>query len=691
LGRQRAQAKDRAANMNRAADERLGDRPGAATAVYRPDIDGLRAIAVVAVVAFHAFDGVLPGGFVGVDIFFVISGYLITGILISAIDQRRLSFAGFYARRIRRLFPALAIVLAVSFLAGWWLLLPDEFGQLGRQIAAGAGFVANVSLFRQSGYFDEAAALKPLLHLWSLGVEEQFYLVWPLLLLIAWRLRIGLLTAILAVFLASFAWNVVRVHTHESATFYLLDSRFWELAMGGALVCWELRRPTAPSAPAIARHLVSCAGLAILLATLIGYDSEMLFPGWWALGPTLGSLMLIAAGPQAAVNRHLLGRRPMVFLGLLSYPLYVWHWPLLSLDRIVDPAPSRLTRVALVLLAFGLAWLTFQFVERPTRSLAPRLRAVLALALPVAVLGALGFLSYHGKIKPYSARFGLDKIMQAAHSPIFPGPHLRPLDKSDSPLLEQGVNSATVLFVGDSFIEQYYPRMDWLLETRAPVFASVVFASSGGCPPIPEIEEAHHAACKGLLGRAERFAQRPNVSTVVIGANWLGYFVQPDPRFRYYIGGSRAEQSLLLGSPGADLALARLEDMIARFRRMGKEVYLLLQSPNDAALDPRRFIRSRWGSHAFEVRPSVESRAAIVAPMQPLDARLRAIGEAAGAHIIDPVDYLCGVRCPTMTADGWPVYRDEGHLNPEYVRNNVRFLDSIVTLPSRGATAGSAR
>jgi peptidoglycan/LPS O-acetylase OafA/YrhL len=678
--------------MSWAGNARLEDRRSAATASYRPDIDGLRAIAVVAVVGFHAFDGVVPGGFVGVDIFFVISGYLITGVLVDAIDQRRLSFAGFYARRIRRLFPTLASVLAVSLLAGWWLLLPDEFAQLGRQIAAGAGFLANVSLFRQVGYFDEAAAVKPMLHLWSLGVEEQFYLVWPLLLLVASRLRVGLLTAILAVFFASFAWNVVHVRTQPSATFYLLDTRFWELAMGGAFACWELRRrPPAPSGSTLAQNLASFGGLALILAALIGYDSRMPFPGWWALVPTLGSLVLIAAGPQAAVNRHVLARRPLVFLGLLSYPLYVWHWPLLSLARIVDPAPSLATRVALVLLAFGLAWLTFQFVERPTRSLAPRLGAVLPLALTLAVVGALGFLSYHGQIRPYSARFDLGKIMQAAHSPSFPGPHLRSLDQSDSPLREQGVNSATALFLGDSFVEQYYPRVDWLLETQASSLVSVVFATSGGCPPIPAVEEAHHQYCKGLLGRAERFAQRPNVTRVVIGANWLGYFVQPDPRYQYYIEGARGEESLLLGSPGADLAFIQLQEMIAHYRNMGKEVYLILQSPNDVALDPRRFIRSRWGPDAFQVRPSVARRDSIVRPSLLLDARLRAVGEAAGAHIIDPIDYLCGSECPTITPDGWPVYRDGGHLEPEYVRSHVHFLDSLLTLPPRVADVGNAR
>ena len=175
------------------------DSRAAGEAHHRPDIDGLRAIAILSVLGFHAFGRLLPGGFVGVDIFFVISGYLISGILLRGLKQNNFSFIKFYSRRIKRIFPALSLMLVVTWIAGWYLLLPDEYARLGKHIASGAGFVSNVTLWKEAGYFDQSGALKPLLHLWSLGVEEQFYLIWPLLLFVAWKRRINLLATILAI------------------------------------------------------------------------------------------------------------------------------------------------------------------------------------------------------------------------------------------------------------------------------------------------------------------------------------------------------------------------------------------------------------------------------------------------------------------------------------------------------------
>ena len=199
---------------------------------YRSDVDGLRAIAILSVLGFHAFGRLLPGGFVGVDIFFVISGYLISGILLRGLRQNTFSFANFYSRRIRRIFPALALVLLATWLAGWYTLLPDEFERVGKEIAAGAGFVSNISFWKEAGYFDQAGALKPLLHLWSLGVEEQYYLIWPMLLFIAWKRKINPLAMTLAILLGSFVLNVARVRGHEASTFYLLSTRLWETS------CW---------------------------------------------------------------------------------------------------------------------------------------------------------------------------------------------------------------------------------------------------------------------------------------------------------------------------------------------------------------------------------------------------------------------------------------------------------------------
>ncbi|MEZ5488290.1 MAG: acyltransferase [Steroidobacteraceae bacterium] len=202
---------------------------------YRPDVDGLRAIAVLSVLVYHAFPDLLPGGFVGVDIFFVISGFLISGIILTRIQAGTFTFADFYARRIRRIFPALAAVLVACLLAGWLILFPVDYERLGGHVLAGAAFVSNLVLWRESGYFDTSSELKPLLHLWSLGVEEQFYLIWPVLLVLAARFLHRILWAIVAVALLSFAANLLLVGSHASAAFYLPITRFWELMLGSML------------------------------------------------------------------------------------------------------------------------------------------------------------------------------------------------------------------------------------------------------------------------------------------------------------------------------------------------------------------------------------------------------------------------------------------------------------------------
>ncbi|WP_371880692.1 acyltransferase family protein [Caballeronia sp. S22] len=348
---------------------------------YRGDIDGLRAIAVILVVAFHAFPSLLKGGFVGVDVFFVISGFLITGILLSDLTGGRYSLGGFYGRRIRRIFPALTIVLVAVCLAGWFCLFKDELQKLGWDIAAGAAFVANLALWGETGYFDRAAEVKPLLHLWSIGIEEQFYIVWPLILRLAYKRRPVLIAAIAICFLASFAFNVQQVHSHPAAAFYSPFSRFWELAAGGLLAVLSKRESQGAR---LAKELVSCAGLALIVCAVCLITAASVFPGWWALLPVAGAVALIWAGPDCLVNRHLLSLRPMVWIGKISYPLYLWHWPLLSFTTILTgQAPAPQMRFTLVIVSVLLAWATYLFIEKPVRF--ARSRSV-SVALPCVAL-----------------------------------------------------------------------------------------------------------------------------------------------------------------------------------------------------------------------------------------------------------------------------------------------------------------
>lgn len=272
---------------------------------YRADIDGLRAIAVMAVVGFHYFCGVIPNGFVGVDVFFVISGFLISGILFDALANKQFSFVNFYSRRIQRIFPALSLVLLFSLVAGWFLFLPADYAQLGKHVSAGAGFVSNLVLWSEAGYFDQASATKPLLHLWSLGIEEQFYIFYPLILPFIWRMPKAAFQWMLLITATSFFLNVYQVSVDVTATYYLPITRLWELSAGGliALYCFDGRNESRSEYLAV-RNAMSILGLGLILLTTILLPSHTRFPGWWAALPVCGTAALIWAGPQALVNRY---------------------------------------------------------------------------------------------------------------------------------------------------------------------------------------------------------------------------------------------------------------------------------------------------------------------------------------------------------------------------------------------------
>jgi peptidoglycan/LPS O-acetylase OafA/YrhL len=375
---------------------------------YRRDIDGLRALAVLSVVLYHAFPNWLRGGFAGVDIFFVISGFLIGSILIAGIEQGTFSFADFYARRIRRIFPALILVMGSCLVFGWFALFPDEYKMLGKHVVGGAGFLSNFFLWKEVGYFDTAAETKPLLHLWSLGIEEQFYIFWPVLMILAWRMRVSLLKLAVGVLLLSLLINVAGVHKFASATFYSPASRVWEMLIGSVLAWVSLKGVTlfagvrrGVGAETVidldsprARNVVSALGIAMLVATVTLLRADKHFPGWWALLPTVGAMLVIAAGPQAWANRVLLSNRIMVWVGLISYPLYLWHWPLLSFARIIESGtPSRGIRAAAVVAAIALAWLTYRLLERPLRGTRHGRAKVIVLSVAMlALAGTAGWL-----------------------------------------------------------------------------------------------------------------------------------------------------------------------------------------------------------------------------------------------------------------------------------------------------------
>ncbi|MBB5217617.1 acyltransferase family protein [Parapusillimonas granuli] len=369
---------------------------------YRPDIDGLRAVAVLGVLVYHAFPQALAGGFAGVDVFFVISGFLITTILLKSFERGAFSLLDFYARRILRLFPVLVVVLLFSLLAGAFVFLPSDYEKLAVNTLGGVAFIANILFATDTGYFAGIAESNPVLHLWSLGIEEQFYVVWPLLLFAIFRRSIHMGWTMAVLIAVSFLYSVYLVEVDRSWAFYSPLSRFWELGAGG-LLAYLMQYPKPAMVRAllafnasfgfrkereageVLRHLASLIGLALVTASFFILSPSGVFPGLGALMPVLGSVLLIAAGPRAAMNRLLLSRHVMVGIGLISYPLYLWHWPLLALAANANSDGSyvatRNLTLAMVSLSFLLAWLSYRYIEKPLRQRGTRAGKVASLSL----------------------------------------------------------------------------------------------------------------------------------------------------------------------------------------------------------------------------------------------------------------------------------------------------------------------
>jgi peptidoglycan/LPS O-acetylase OafA/YrhL len=490
---------------------------------YRADIDGLRAIAVISVVVFHAFPSVLPGGFTGVDIFFVISGYLITSIVLSGLDRSHFSLAEFYSRRVRRILPSLVLVLITCLAFGWIALFPDELARLGKHAAAGVGFVSNLAYWSESGYFDADAATKPLLHLWSLGIEEQFYIAWPLVLYLAWKARVRPLTLIVSLAALSFASNVGKLNGDSVARFYSPQTRSWELLFGAGLAYITLFDTRTPARLTLRNRSVQSMLGAALLVTGILLADEAAFPGWWAILPTAGTAMLIAAGPHAWVNRAVLARPVLVWIGLISFPLYLWHWPVLTFLRILNVHSASWWVIACgVALSVLLAWLSYAFVERPIRHGTRGGTTTVLLLFLTAATGAAGFMMM--RADGYAARITLNSADAASlfgpypHDPL----HNRMCDSSltefarFSACLLSRPSSPEVALVGDSHSEQLFQSLAAQLPGN-----SVVNIAQWRCLPFAADTFERYGDCAQRVSSTLAFLKREHsIRTVYLSGSW---------------------------------------------------------------------------------------------------------------------------------------------------------------------------
>lgn len=651
--------------------------------MYRADVDGLRALAVLAVLVFHADPTLMPGGFCGVDVFFVISGFLISGIVSRECAAGRFSFARFYARRARRLFPALIVVLVTTLLLGWLILLPDEFRTLGADTAAGAAFASNILQYQDiTVYFGIAS--RPLLQLWSLGVEEQFYFLWPVLIYAT--LAIGgrrFLYIAAAVTAASFLANIAVVSFDPQGAFFLPWNRIWELSLGGILATLE-QHPWQPSAAimklsktaAVSRLLQLrqtiywACGASLLLASFLLLKGTWEVPGFWALAPSIGTALIIVAGPRAWFNRRVLSREPIVFIGLISYPLYLWHWPLLCFVRLIEPTASRLLLSTVLIVALLLSVATYLSIELPLRRSPANRQLVAGLCTALLCFALFGYLISMRYLPGRPIPQEVEQLTlprkedwlsaQNETWSVIPGRYV-----------EIGQSATKTLFIGDSFMEQYYPRIE-RVEANFPRTAnSAVFAVRSACSfPYEFSWEYGRAACKQHIQKALEYANREDVNTVVLASAWPSYFMT-----------SRHGASVL--NPKALPALERFRRAVASLRRMNKRVFIVLVGPIDDALDPRSKIQRTVfppGFRVIDIPPL--AKADMQRRSNDIESMLRRIADEEGAIIIDPMEDLCTAdACPAFTPSGEAMYHDGGHLRPSYVRMHAQFMDETVLRP----------
>jgi len=654
---------------------------------YRPDIDGLRALAVVPVIFFHSGLSTFPGGYVGVDVFFVISGYLITSILLEDVESGRFSILSFYERRVRRIFPALFVVLAGSAGAALYVMFASELYEFANSLIAAAFFYSNYFFMFDAGYFAAPSETKPLLHIWSLAVEEQFYIVFPLYLLVVMRLPRYQAVAITALFLImSLAYSVNLVDRAPGDAFFSAPSRFWELLAGATLAmsptAWRLSVPIA--------NALTLAGLGLILYAILAFSDNTPFPGLAAIAPVAGTALIIIAG---AKRRNLvatvLSVAPVRFIGLISYSLYLWHWPVLVFYKLWKISPPTSGEIMLLwCVTAGLSYLTWKYVETPFRRrqrLPDRKRILAAGIAAMLVTGAAAQLAMNGNGLPNRFPDHLQPILDAA---------------SDTPASDacQNVDTAagtalTVCDIGntqETDIEFVFWGDSHGLAMLPAVHRSAVdsqnrgvFVGRGGCPPILGVRQAQQDAssCPDL---AEAFiaylSEHPEIRQVIIAARWsiyaMGERYRGEDGTTVYIRDAATDEVSL--QENRAVFRRAIERTLSTLESMGKRVVLVAQVPETEFDLPRAAARKAILDRGVELRPFVahyRQRNEFVTDI------FSDAGARYGIRVARPQDLLCGqIHCRVMH-NGIPIYSDSSHLTATFSETLADLFDPIWTDP----------
>ena len=630
--------------------------------VYRSDIDGLRAVAIISVVCFHAGIPYFSGGYVGVDVFFVVSGFLITGIIERDLQKNRFSLLDFYERRARRILPALFAMVFVCFVVGWFFLLDQQFENLGRSAASVIGFYSNIHFwFEAKNYFAASAELEPLLHTWSLAVEEQFYLVFPVILIIIrhWS-NVHRITLISGLALISFALSLFAVEFDKAAAFYLAPSRFFELMIGSLLAMGTSRGRVWDGHS----NSLSIAGIACIVVAIVFYDDMTTFPGISALLPALGAALVIYSGTsgQTIISRCL-SQRPIVFVGLISYSLYLWHWPILAFLRVrfgsVDLPNSVMA--AAIAVSFILAWLSWRFIEQPIRDkrvVRPKQVLVMATSGACCILAlALTVWAKNGLPEriPSAARL-LALAKQDSNPRRSACFHVWPEDG----LCRLGDDHAPVSFVfwGDSHADAFVPALD-LAAARSG--KAGLFVGSSACPPLLGVTpiQSKTTECRSFNDAvASMLRERSDIDHVILTARWAVYaeaspiVAGSSPTFQLFDDeDERGIDNLGVFRRG----LRRTLDMLAAEE---KAITILEGVPEIGWDVPTHLAHASWWGDDL---PAVPDRADVRARNAHVEQAFADLAGDRGVALVPMADLLCSPDC-IVTHQGKPIYHDGDHI-----------------------------
>ena len=620
--------------------------------LWRNDITGLRALAVIPVLLYHAFPGLVPGGFFGVDVFFVISGYLISGIIFRSLSKDQFSYVDFYEKRIKRIVPNLVFVLLVTLLFGWFFLFSSEFASLGKHVLASSFFAQNFNLLSESGYFTEDALRMPLLHLWSLAIEEQFYIVFPIFATLIWKVWNSpkvMGVGVLGIVIISFTMCLVL--KDQTFRFYFPLTRFWEIGFGILVAYIEsfnlfsFRKVNKPL-----RSFLSFFSVLLLVFSFLFVDKN-LHPGFVTLIPVLAATFIIIAGPDALINSSLLSSKVMTFIGLISYSLYLWHWPILSYLFICLPMASWLLKLAALGLSFLVATTVYYYIENPLRRVSWRfcnkwpLSTVLLFGLvTVSLFGVMvkqfdgfAFRNFNQKFESMSTiRQWID--WKKEKKIFYQGAPIYVSSKLEVP---------EILLVGDSHAEMYWPRLKELSlanEKNAGIFwasGCFVFASSFKSTKACELNQ------KAFY----KILESNNVKTLIITNKWGGRLWLKD----------EFDKSLI--------------KLLKYTKEKNIKLYVILDAPWDegprgtqASFDPlKHFNRFSSGTEHLESAPPDDSR------WKSGNNRVKNIYVNSHAVILDPYEYVCpDDRCNLN------IWRDDDHLRPVWLKDNGVWLDKVV-------------